>query len=217
VVVFSGGLDSTTLLYHLRDAGHFVKGLSVNYGQRHLAKELAAARTITAALGVEHETVDLRSLVAFLGRNSLTDHRVAVPEGEYSAETMAATVVPNRNMVLLSVALAWAVSTNFEAVAFGAHGGEYTPYPDCQPPFAAAMDLAAQRCHTTPVRVLTPFVEWDKAAIVRRGAALGVPFGLTWSCYNGRDLHCGSCGTCVDRRRAFERAGVPDPTEYAGG
>jgi 7-cyano-7-deazaguanine synthase len=106
------------------------------------------------------------------------------------------------------------VSLEFDAVAFGAHGGEYTPYPDCQPAFADAMDLAAQRCHTSPVRVLAPFVAWDKAAIVRRGIELGVPFGLTWSCYNGGEVHCGVCGTCLDRMRAFEKAGVRDPTVY---
>src|SRR5262245_45481032 len=129
VVVFSGGLDSTTLLYHLRSEGCTLKALSVNYGQRHLARESAAASAITSEAGVDHRAVDLRSLVSFLGRNSLTDHAVAVPAGEYSPETMALTVVPNRNMVLLSVALAWAASLEFDAVAFGAHGGEYTPYP----------------------------------------------------------------------------------------
>ena len=214
VLVFSGGLDSTTLLYHLKAEGLIVKALSVNYGQRHLAREMAAARLITTVIGVEHETVDLRALVSFLGRNSLTDHRVAVPEGEYSQETMALTVVPNRNMVLLSVAIAWAVSLEFDAVAFGAHGGEYTPYPDCQHAFTEAMDVVAQRCHTSPIRVLAPFVDWDKSDIVRRGAALGVPFGLTWSCYNGGEAHCGKCGTCLDRRAAFAKAGVSDPTTY---
>jgi 7-cyano-7-deazaguanine synthase len=113
------------------------------------------------------------------------------------------------------VALAWAATLWYDAVAFGAHGGEYTPYPDCQPRFAEAMDRAAQVCDWGPLRVLAPFVGWDKAAVVRRGVELGVPFELTWSCYNGGAAHCGRCGTCLDRRKAFEKAGVPDPTQYA--
>jgi 7-cyano-7-deazaguanine synthase len=215
VVVYSGGLDSTTLLYHLRAEGHTLKALSVDYGQRHREPEQAAARTICARLGVEQRTVDLTSLAGFLGRNSLSDPSVPVPAGEYAADTMRVTTVPNRNMILLSVALAWAASLRFDAVACGAHGGEYTPYPDCRPPFAEAMDRAAQVCDWEPLRVLAPFVTWDKAAVVRRGAELGVPFELTWSCYHGGATHCGRCGTCLDRRRAFDRAGVPDPTAYA--
>jgi len=124
IVVFSGGLDSTTLLYHQRAAGDEVRALSVDYGQRHRTPELAAARAITIALGVEHRVLDLRGLVGFFGPNGLTDAGVALPEGEYSPETMALTVVPNRNMVLLAVALAWASSSGADAVALGAHGGD---------------------------------------------------------------------------------------------
>jgi 7-cyano-7-deazaguanine synthase len=214
VVVYSGGLDSTTLLYHLLAEGHGLKALSVDYGQRHLDQELGAARAITATLDIDHQTLDLRALVGFLGRNSLSDRSVAVPEGAYTEDTMRMTTVPNRNMILLSVAIAWAGSLRYHAVAFGAHGGVYTPYPDCQPRFAEAMDQAALVCDWDPIRVLAPFVKWDKAGIVRRGAELGVPFELTWSCYNGGRKHCGRCGTCLDRRNAFEKAGIPDPTPY---
>jgi len=220
VVVFSGGLDSTTLLYHQRAAGDGVRALSVDYGQRHGAAELAAARSIAAGLGVEHRVLDLRGLAALLGPNGLTDAGVGVPAGAYSAATMALTVVPNRNMVLLAVALAWAASGGegggADAVAFGAHGGGYTPYPDCRPEFAAAMDAAARLCDAWPLAVLVPFVTWSKADIVRRAAALGVPLGATWSCYAGGPAHCGRCGTCLDRRAAFHEAGVPDPTAYEG-
>jgi 7-cyano-7-deazaguanine synthase len=214
VVIYSGGLDSTTLLYHLRAEGHEVKALSVNYRQRHLDRELAAATAICTRLGVEHRTVDLTALVGFLGQNSLSDPSIAVPESEYTTPTMQLTTVPNRNMVMLSVGLAWAVSLDYDAVAFGAHGGEYTPYPDCQPAFAEAMDEAAQVCDWKPRRVLAPFVNLDKAGVVRRGAELEVPFELTWSCYKGGAQHCGKCGTCLDRREAFRKAGVPDPTRY---
>ena len=215
IVVFSGGLDSTTLLYHQRAAGDEVRALSVDYGQRHRAAELAAARSIAAGLGVEHRVLDLRGLAGFFGPNSLTDATIQVPDGAYSPATMALTVVPNRNMILLAVAIAWASAEGGDAVAFGAHGGAYTPYPDCRPGFAAAMHAAAQTCDARPLTVLAPFATWSKADIVRRAVALGVPLGATWSCYAGGDVPCGRCGTCHDRRAAFAEAGVPDPTRYA--
>ena len=216
VVIYSGGLDSTVVLYHLRSEGHEVKALSVNYGQRHLGLEMAAADAICSRLGVERRTVDLTALVGFFGNNALTSEGAAIPEGAYAAETIVVTAVPNRNMVLLSVGLAWAASLGFDAVAFGAHGGQFTNYPDCQPPFVDAVDRAAQVCDFLPLRVLAPFVNGVKADIVRRGAELGVPFELTWSCYVGGTVHCGRCSTCIDRRAAFANAGVPDPTGYAG-
>jgi 7-cyano-7-deazaguanine synthase len=214
VVVFSGGLDSTTLLYHLLAEGYELKALSVDYGQRHRGRELAAAETICRRLGVERRVVDLRSLVELLGQNSLSDPSVAVPDGKYESGTMQVTTVPNRNMVLISVALAWAVSLKYGAVAYGAHGGVYTNYPDCRPEFAAALDHAAALCDWEPVRVLAPFVHWDKGDIVKRGVELAVPFELTWSCYKGGDRHCGSCGTCNDRKEAFRKHGLSDPLAY---
>lgn len=215
VAIFSGGLDSTTLLYHLRAEGHSLRALSVDYGQRHARRELDCAGRIAADLGLEWRRLDLTSLVDFFGSNALTGAARGIPTGAYCADTMALTVVPNRNMVLLSVALSWGIATGATAVAFGAHGGTYSPYPDCRPAFADAMAAAARVCHETPLGVWAPFVGWSKAEIVARGAELGVPFDRTWSCYRGGAVHCGECGTCVDRRAAFEGAGVPDPTEYA--
>jgi 7-cyano-7-deazaguanine synthase len=214
VVVFSGGLDSTTLLYHLLAEGYELKALSVNYGQRHRDRELAAADTICKHLGVERRVVDLKGLVGLLGHNSLSDPAVAVPDGRYDTGTIQVTTVPNRNMVLISVALAWAVSLKFGAVAYGAHGGPYTNYPDCRPEFATAMDHAAQVCDWEPLRVLAPFVGWDKGDIVKRGMELAVPFELTWSCYKGGERHCGTCGTCNDRKEAFAKHRLSDPVEY---
>lgn len=215
VVIFSGGLDSTTLLYDLRAERHSLKALSVNYGQRHLVREMAAADAICNRLAIERRTVDMTALVGFFGDNALTSSAVALPEGGYATETIGVTTVPNRNMVMLSVGIAWAASLNFDAVAFGAHGGEHTNYPDCQPPFADAMDRAAQVSDFRPIRVLAPFVNGKKADIVRRGAELGVPFELTWSCYAGGEIHCGKCSTCVDRKAAFKQAGTEDLTGYA--
>jgi 7-cyano-7-deazaguanine synthase len=213
VVIFSGGLDSTTLLYELKSAGHEVAALAVNYGQRH-RRELLCAKTICQNIDVELTTLELPELVQIFGRNSLSDSSVAVPVGTYQPDSMQQTTVPNRNMILLSLATGWAISNGYQAVAFGAHSGEYTPYPDCRPEFAVAMDKAARLCDWQPLRILAPFVNWSKSDIVRRGGELGVSFEETWSCYVGGETHCGRCGTCLDRKSAFEKSGVDDPTEY---
>ncbi len=213
VVIYSGGLDSTVLLYQLRHEGHEVKALSVHYGQRH-RRELQAAAAIAAALGLEHRVVDLAGLAGLLPGVALTSAGAEVPREEYGRSNLEVTTVPNRNMVLLAVAIAWAAALGDDAVAFAAHAGASITYPDCRPEFAGAMDRAAQECDWRPIRVLAPFVSWHKADIVRRGHALGVPLGRTWSCYVGGERHCGTCGTCRDRRAAFTAAGVPDPTDY---
>ena len=202
VVVYSGGLDSTTLLYHLRAEGHEVKAFSVCYGQRH-NRELEAAKEICQLLNLDHRIVDLGGISDILGTNALTDHATQVPHGSYSSQTMPVTTVPNRNMILLALATSWAITQRFNAVAFGAHSGEYTPYPDCQPAFAQAMNAATQVCDDHSIEVLAPFVRWTKADIVRRGMELGVPFEKTWSCYEGGDQPCGKCSTCLDRTNAF--------------
>jgi 7-cyano-7-deazaguanine synthase len=214
VLVYSGGLDSTVLLHHLLAEGHGVRALSVHYGQRH-ARELDAARDLAAGLGVEHRVIDLSSLAALFPGGALTSSTSPIPLGDYDPAGMRTTTVPNRNMVLLAVALAWAAHLGLDGAAFAAHAGTPTAYPDCRPSFAEAMDRAAREADWRPLRVLAPFVTWTKAEVVRRGAALGVPFGRTWSCYVGGPTHCGRCGTCRDRRNAFLQAGVPDPTEYA--
>lgn len=201
------------LLAHLLAEGREVHCLSVDYGQRH-RRELEAARAICAHYGVDHRLADLRALAPLFGSNALTGG-VKVPEGHYEEESMKATVVPNRNMLLISVATAWAVSLKAESVAYGAHGGDHAIYPDCRPEFAEALDRAVRLADWHEVRLERPFVKMDKAAIVRRGAELDVPFGLTWSCYVGGERHCGKCGTCVERKEAFRLAGVADPTEYA--
>ncbi|MFM2131027.1 MAG: hypothetical protein RL646_230 [Verrucomicrobiota bacterium] len=213
VLIYSGGVDSTVLLAHLRAEGREVHALSVDYGQRH-RRELDAARAVCAHFGVPHRVADLRALAPLFGANALTDGGVAVPEGHYEEESMKATVVPNRNMLLISVAAAWAISLRATSVAYGAHGGDHAIYPDCRPEFAEALDRAVRLADWHELRLERPFVKMDKAAIVRRGAELGAPFALTWSCYVGGGRHCGKCGTCVERKEAFRLAGVPDPTDY---
>jgi len=204
VVVFSGGLDSTTLLYHLIALGHDVKAISFDYGQRH-RKELDAARKIAKHLSIEHRIVDVSGLASIFGSNALTNQDTNVPHGEYSPETMQVTIVPNRNMIMISIATGWAITSCYDSVAFGAHSGEYTPYPDCQPAFAAAVNAATHACDSNPIEVLAPFVRWSKGDIVIRGKDLGVPFEMTWSCYEGGAEPCGKCSTCLDRIMAFNQ------------
>lgn len=212
VLVYSGGLDSTVLLYEFRQQGHEVRCLSIDYGQRH-RRELRAAESICRDLGVEHRIADLSSIRPLLAGSALTGD-AEVPAGHYKDESMKQTVVPNRNMIMLSVAIGWAVSSKCDAVAYAAHAGDHSIYPDCRPEFAEVMRRAAGLCDWHPVELLTPFVDRTKGDIVRIGADLGVPFERTWSCYEGGQLHCGQCGTCVERREAFELASVDDPTVY---
>lgn len=213
LAIVSGGMDSAVLLHDLVQNEECRTALSVDYGQRH-RREIGYARLMCARLGVRHQIADLRGIAQFLKGSSQSDPTVEVPEGHYADESMKTTVVPNRNMIMLSVAIAAAIVEQCDKVAYACHAGDHTIYPDCRQPFVEAMDVVAQRCHFTPIRILAPYVLLTKADIVRRGADLGVDFAQTYSCYKGGEKHCGKCGTCVERREAFQRAGVRDPTLY---
>ena len=213
VVVWSGGMDSTVLLWQELASREGVSAVSVDYGQRH-RRELDCARAMAKRYGIEHVVVDLAGLRDVLPGSALTDDSVAVPEGHYADPSMRATVVPNRNAILLSVAMGRAIAVKASSVAYAAHAGDHAVYPDCRPEFADAIDAVARVCDYDPLTVRRPFIDKSKADIVGIGADLGVPFDMTWSCYNGRELHCGLCGTCVERKEAFALADVEDPTEY---
>lgn len=213
VVLHSGGLDSTALLYHLRDTGFDVHPISVNYGQRH-SRELEAAHAICVAGHFPGQLVDLSSLRYVMRGSSQTEGGIDVPEGHYSEDNMAITVVPNRNMVLLSIATAYAISLRAGWVAYAAHAGDHAQYPDCRQVFIDAIEQAIDLCDDHSPALMAPYSRMSKAQIVIDGYNHQAPFGLTWSCYRGKDIHCGRCGTCVERAEAFHLAGVPDPTEY---
>ena len=213
VVIFSGGMDSTILLYHLLAEGHEVFALSVNYGQRHQV-ELEYAQRITGDLDIPHEIADLSTISSLLGSSSQTDASVAVPLGHYAEENMKTTVVPNRNMIMLSVAVAWAIGQGASNVAYAAHAGDHAIYPDCRTEFAEALGHAIELCDWHKVKLICPFVDKTKADIARLGSELAVPFERTWSCYQGGDRHCGACGTCIERREALMVSGIADPTKY---
>lgn len=213
VVVLSGGMDSATLLAHTIDKGRDPWALSVRYGQRHV-RELRAAAELCQHYAVRHTVVDLGGLRDVMKNSSQTDPTVAVPLGHYEEPSMKRTVVPNRNMILLAVATAHAISHGIEAVAYGAHSGDHAIYPDCRPGFVHAMRPAMAVCDYQPIDLLTPFIDMDKGGIAQLGTALGVPYELTWTCYQGRELACGKCGACTERLEAFAAAGVTDPVEY---
>jgi 7-cyano-7-deazaguanine synthase len=216
LILLSGGLDSTVLAGHLLDAGFEVGAVSFDYGQRH-NRELRSAAAVAAHYDIPHAVVDLTSLGALLSGSALTDRSVDVPLGHYADESMRATVVPNRNAIMLMAAVGVAAARGYGQVATAVHAGDHPIYPDCRPEFTAAADLTAR--HATAgygdVGVVAPFVTHDKTWIAGRGAAVAAPVGLSWSCYQGGDLHCGRCGTCTERIEAFALAGVADPTTYA--
>lgn len=214
VVLLSGGLDSTVLLAKLVAEKRRVLAMGVNYGQRH-SRETDAARAVCAFYGIEYRLADLRAVSAFFGKNSLTDTEVPVYEGAYTEEGMKTTVVPARNLLLVSLATAWAISEKCDTVAYAAHGGDHAIYPDCREEFAEKLDAVVRISDWHPVRLERPFVGMSKAEIVALGAKLKAPLHQTWSCYNGGNAHCGKCSTCIERAAAFREASLPDPTVYA--
>jgi 7-cyano-7-deazaguanine synthase len=221
VIILSGGLDSSVLLYSLLDRGQRVSALSFNYGQKH-ARELLSAQIVASGAThpglrdeVSHRVVDLSSIQPLISNSSQTSSEIEVPHGHYQDENMKLTVVPNRNMIMLSIAIGYAINIKADFVAYGAHAGDHPIYPDCRPEFIEALSHAAVLADWHKVGILRPFIGLTKAEIVSLGASLGVPFEETWSCYEGGEIHCGRCGTCVERREAFELARVSDPTQYA--
>ncbi len=213
VLILSGGLDSGVLLAKLVADGADVSALSFDYGQRH-KRELSFAVAQSSYFDVPHRVVDLRSITPLLGGSSQTDASVPVPLGHYAEESMKATVVPNRNMIMLSIAAGYAISLKADTVAYAAHSGDHAIYPDCRPEFVHWLNLAINGADWHRVNLVAPFLALTKAEIVTLGDELGFPFDLSWSCYQGRKRHCGECGTCTERRLAFELAGVSDSTEY---
>lgn len=217
-LIVSGGMDSATLAYHYKSLGYKLHLVGFDYGQRH-SKELDSLALIAEDLNADFEVVDLRHLKDSISGSSLTSDDVAVPDGHYTKETMRVTVVPNRNAIMLAIATGIAVANKSNLVATGVHSGDHFIYPDCRPEFIEAINKAfilGTEGHAQEFfHIAAPFVQITKSDIAALGSKLNVPFEKTWSCYKGGDIHCGRCGTCVERIEAFIVAQVEDPTKYA--
>jgi 7-cyano-7-deazaguanine synthase len=216
VVIISGGMDSVSLAHMLHKQGNELYLLSFNYGQRH-SKEIAYAKACAEDLGCLWQEVDLTNVGSLLKGSALTDD-VSVPDGHYTWDTMKITVVPNRNAIMLAIATGVAVSWGANFVATGVHAGDHRIYPDCRPEFiysmSDAMVLGTEEFSVPGFKIIAPFVYSTKAQIASIGEESGVDFAKTWSCYKGGEIHCGTCGTCYERREALSLAGIVDPTEY---
>ena len=188
VIIVSGGLDSITLLYD--KAEEIALAISFDYGANHNAREIPFARLHCERLGIKHITIPLAFMHDYF-KSSLLSGAGDIPEGHYADDNMRSTVVPIAN-----------------------HGGDHAIYPDCRPGFIRAISDATQAGTYVGVEVVAPYTQLTKTEIVKRGAQLGIDYAETWSCYKGGNVHCGKCGTCVERHEAFVLSGLPDPTIY---
>lgn len=213
VVLCSGGMDSVAALYRAAREHAVVAVLSFDYGSKHNHRELPFAAEHAAKLGIRHEVIAL-DFVNRLFASDLLKSGGDVPEGHYEAANMKQTVVPFRNAIMLSIACGLAESVGAEGLVIAAHTGDHAIYPDCREEFMQAMADAMRFGTYAGIQLLRPFIAMTKAQIALDGARHGVDFARTWSCYKGGAIHCGKCGTCVERREAFALTGLPDPTEY---
>lgn len=212
VVIYSGGMDSYTVLNKVIQDGYIPYPLTFNYGQRHY-KEIEVAQKVCQQLYLEHKVVDISAINQLLQGSSLTSD-IDIPEGHYEEESMKSTVVPNRNMILLSLAVGYAVSIDANKVFYGAHAGDHAIYPDCRPEFVQKMNDVSQIANYEPIEIVSPYLYKSKIDILADGLNMGLDYGQTWTCYNGREKACGRCGACQERLEAFELNNCKDPLEY---
>jgi 7-cyano-7-deazaguanine synthase len=223
VVLSSGGIDSTTAMAMAKDQGFKIYSLSFDYGQRHRC-ELAAARRVADYLRVEKHLVVSLDMTA-IGGSALTDD-LSVPKGREMAEMaqeIPITYVPGRNTIFLAYGLAWAEAVGASHIVIGVNAVDYSGYPDCRPEFIAAFQTMANLATKVAVQegghiqIHTPLIHLTKAQIIQAGAALGIDYSLTHSCYDpsAQGLACGRCDSCILRRKGFKESGIEDPTHYA--
>ena len=211
LIIVSGGMDSITLLYDRKDS--IALALSFDYGSNHNSREIPYAQLHCQRLGIRHIVIPLDFMHQYFTR-SLLEGAEAIPDGHYADENMKSTVVPFRNGIMLSVAIGIAESNGLKKVLIANHGGDHAIYPDCRPDFISAINKAAMSGTYLNVEVDAPYTNISKTDIARRGLALGIDYSETWSCYKGGAVHCGTCGTCVERKEALHDAGIDDKTEY---
>lgn len=204
-------MDSTTLLYEMKD--RIALGISFDYGSNHNAREIRFAELHCSRLGIKHIVIKLGFMHEYF-KSSLLSGAEAIPEGHYADENMKSTVVPFRNGIMLSIAVGIAESEGLKYVMMANHGGDHAIYPDCRPEFVQAMSEASKAGTYPGIEVLAPYTDLTKTDIALRGKKLGIDYSETWSCYKGGEVHCGKCGTCVERKEALRDAGIEDKTEY---
>lgn len=209
IIILSGGMDSATLAYYLKDKGYELEAVSYLYGQKH-SKEIECAKKVAEKLNIPHTIVDMFFLGSLLN-SALTNTDEQIPEGHYEAENMKRTVVPNRNMMMATIAHAIGYSKGIKNIALGVHAGDHTVYPDCRPIFIEKLQSLLQTSNADDeIKVITPFLNIDKIDILRIGLKLDVIYGDTWTCYKGEEKPCGKCGSCVERAEAFAKCKARD-------
>lgn len=211
VIILSGGMDSVTLLHTQKE--RIALAVSFDYGSNHNKREIECAAWHCSQLDIEHIVIPL-SFMADYFHSSLLEGGENIPHGNYDDENMKSTVVPFRNGIMLSIACGLAETRGLHYVMMANHGGDHSIYPDCRPEFVMAMSQAMQAGTYEGITLLAPFTHLTKGEIVVMGKNAGVDYSHTYSCYCGREKHCGKCGTCNERKEAFEYAGIKDPTIY---
>ena len=211
LLVFSGGMDSTTMLYEF--VQRIAMAVSFDYGSNHNQREIACARLHCERLGVPHLVIPLGFMAQHF-HSSLLEGADAVPDGDYNADNMRSTVVPFRNGIMLSVAAGLAETHGLAHVMLANHAGDHAIYPDCRPAFVEAMSNAIMAGTYEGITLLAPYTNLSKAQIAMRGKQFSIDYSETYSCYKGKEHHCGTCGTCIERREALREAGIIDKTVY---
>lgn len=213
VMLLSGGMDSGVLLAWASKRYGTIHALTFNYSSKHASREIAMAHRLAQKYNATFTLVDL-PFMAQIFTSSLLSTGPEVPDGPYRADAMPTTAVPFRNGIMLSVAVGYAETLGVPLVLIASHAGDHPIYPDCTPDFTEAMSRAARLGTFRGIRIEAPFASYDKRRIAALGRDLGFDFTMTWSCYKGQDLHCGTCPTCLERKDALENALGKDPTRY---
>ena len=212
VVVYSGGMDSFTLINFALKQDHEVSAISFDYGQKH-RKELDSATDFCKSRSISLEVSNISGIKPLLKGSALTDN-IEVPRGHYEDQTMKMTVVPNRNMIMISLSIAYAISIDFEEVWYGAHSGDHSIYPDCRPEFLESINKTSKLANYESIEIRAPFINLSKSEILSKGLGMNLDYSQTWTCYEGKVQACGKCGACVERLEAFEENNEKDPIEY---
>lgn len=225
-IILSGGMDSATLFFELvfdnsEQKSDEIHCITFDYGQRHRKEILAAKHLFSHALKIKRDDLKIYrnvfpiEILGMIANNSSqTNKKIDVPEGHYEEENMKKTVVPNRNMVMLSIAASYCFARDIKHLYYGAHAGDHAIYPDCRPQFVDAMQDVLNLADWNQLKLHVPYMHIDKGTIAKLGKEIGVPYELTWTCYKGLDMACGKCGACQERLEAFKTAEMEDPIDY---